>query len=390
MRRLGNESFEILADCEPLQRAWARDHSLHRPGVNWQDEICLAQLHHYRPEVVVFQATDTLSDCVRMNLKRYCPFIRLVALHRGFPGSADDLIGMDVLFIGTGTILDSYRKLGATNSHLLYHYFNDAVLEQLANDSPGSTSSEAPKIDFSFVGTSGRHCGPCHKSRYWALAALLSDTCLQAWIEEARSEEHFMQAAIARALDQFGKDTIIERLQVNRSDLPVETVRGVVEQVCYLQDRVRSILKSYPSHLPVQEVDVPVPDLPLNVLSPMNTFDPVFGLDMYRLLQDSKVTFNIHTNMSPGTIGNCRLFEATGVGSCLLTDWAPNISEIFEPDKEVVTYQTLDECKEKLRFLLDNEDVRRSIALAGQQRTLKFHTSMERCREMDEIIRKNL
>ena len=42
-----------------------------------------------------------------------------------------------------------------------------------------------------------------------------------------------------------------------------------------------------------------------------------------------------------------RLFEATGSGACLVTDWKENLGELFEPDVEVVTYRSVAECVKK-------------------------------------------
>lgn len=111
---------------------------------------------------------------------------------------------------------------------------------------------------------------------------------------------------------------------------------------------------------------------------------------MLRVLQRSRVTFNAHTDEGRGYIGNMRLFEATGVGTCLLTDTGANLSDLFVEDQEVVTYRSLEECIEKQRYLLAHDDIRRQIALAGQKRTLKDHTVMNRCLQIDEIIQKRI
>jgi len=81
------------------------------------------------------------------------------------------------------------------------------------------------------------------------------------------------------------------------------------------------------------------------------------------------------------------LFEATGVGACLLTDWRENLSDLFEPDKEVLTYRSAAECVEKVNYILEHEDERLSIAAAGQLRTLREHTFDNRAARIDEIIR---
>jgi spore maturation protein CgeB len=87
-----------------------------------------------------------------------------------------------------------------------------------------------------------------------------------------------------------------------------------------------------------------------------------------------------------GSVGNMRMYETTGMGTCLLTDSGDNMADLFEPDREVVTYSSIDECIEKSRYLLDHEDVRRKIALAGQQRTLRDHTMSNRSLQVDSMI----
>jgi spore maturation protein CgeB len=66
------------------------------------------------------------------------------------------------------------------------------------------------------------------------------------------------------------------------------------------------------------------------------------------------------------------------------------MSDLFEEDKEVVTYRTVDEAIEKAKYLIDHEDVREEIGKAGQERTLKDHTVFSRCQLIDEAIQKML
>jgi len=85
-----------------------------------------------------------------------------------------------------------------------------------------------------------------------------------------------------------------------------------------------------------------------------------------------------------------RMFEVTGVGSCLLTDNKKNMNDLFIPGVEVVTYDNPDDCIEKAKWLLNHEEERKKIAFAGHQRTLKFHTVENRCRTIIEIIENEL
>ena len=114
-----------------------------------------------------------------------------------------------------------------------------------------------------------------------------------------------------------------------------------------------------------------------------------WGLEMYQLLHKSKIVFNHHGDVAPWA-NNLRLFEATGVGALLVTDWKENLQEMFEPGKEVVAYRGLEECAELVSTYLEREEARASIADAGQRRTLREHTYYQRMEEFVEIVRKYL
>ena len=128
------------------------------------------------------------------------------------------------------------------------------------------------------------------------------------------------------------------------------------------------------------------PDNALKRLFPDKTHDPVYGLEYFELFNKSSITLNRHTEAALGDVGNIRMFEATGMGSCLLTDHGNNILDIFVPDQEVLTYKTEDEAEEKLRYLLDNPAKVAEVAEAGFIRTMKDHTAFRRCEEISEHI----
>jgi spore maturation protein CgeB len=85
-----------------------------------------------------------------------------------------------------------------------------------------------------------------------------------------------------------------------------------------------------------------------------------------------------------------RLFEATGVGTLLITDWKRNLHEMFEPGKEVVAYRTPDDCGELIQYYLEHDEEREVIARSGQQRTLREHTYYHRAGELVGIVERYL
>lgn len=115
-----------------------------------------------------------------------------------------------------------------------------------------------------------------------------------------------------------------------------------------------------------------------------------WGLEMYQILHDSKITINNHIGIAGDYANNMRLYEATGSGALLITDYKKNIDEIFKIGKEVIVYHDIEECAELINYYLDHEEERETIAHAGQERTLKEHNYYNRVQEIINIINKYL
>jgi glycosyltransferase involved in cell wall biosynthesis len=116
----------------------------------------------------------------------------------------------------------------------------------------------------------------------------------------------------------------------------------------------------------------------------------VWGLDMYRALARSHITLNRHINVAENNANNMRLYEATGVGSLLITDRKDNLHELFEVGKEIVAYSSKEEAAELINYYLDHPDEAAAIARAGQARTLRDHTYKRRMEELVPILERHL
>jgi spore maturation protein CgeB len=112
----------------------------------------------------------------------------------------------------------------------------------------------------------------------------------------------------------------------------------------------------------------------------------VWGADMYQVLRRSRITLNSHIDLAGREAGNMRLFEATGAGAFLLTDFKDNLDTLFAPDREVATWHSVADCLDKIGYFLDNEVERLAVARAGQNRTLAEHTFARRTREILQFI----
>jgi len=83
---------------------------------------------------------------------------------------------------------------------------------------------------------------------------------------------------------------------------------------------------------------------------------------------------------------NCRLFEAAGCGAFQITDWKPSLPQSFEPEREIVTFHTLQELKEKVDYYLARPQERLEIADRAYARAHREHTYERRLEKMFEIL----
>jgi spore maturation protein CgeB len=80
---------------------------------------------------------------------------------------------------------------------------------------------------------------------------------------------------------------------------------------------------------------------------------------MFDVLFKSRITLNSHVDVAGGYAGNLRLFEATGSGALLITDWKKNLHEMFDARTEVLAYRTA--CLEIGKYYLSHDNERQAI-----------------------------
>lgn len=131
------------------------------------------------------------------------------------------------------------------------------------------------------------------------------------------------------------------------------------------------------------------PELLPSTVTPYNQ-GPLWGMDMYHALKESRIVINAESDLAQGEAGNMRLFEVTGVGSFLLTEYHPNICEYFEPGVEIETFRDEKDLTDKILYYLAHPDEREAIAKRGQQRCFQQYSMQIRAAEFDRVIRRYL
>jgi hypothetical protein len=179
---------------------------------------------------------------------------------------------------------------------------------------------------------------------------------------------------------------VLSRLGSPQRSIPVSFVGNLFASHA---SRIRW-LEEVCDHVPVQVWTASADGLPPNSTVRSCRRGTAWGTRMFELLRKSMITLNHHIDVAGDYAGNLRLFEATGTGCLLVTDWKMNLGEMFEPGKEVVVYRTPEECIEAVRYYLDHPSERESVARAGQERTLRDHTYHHRMVELVDIVQKYL
>lgn len=113
---------------------------------------------------------------------------------------------------------------------------------------------------------------------------------------------------------------------------------------------------------------------------------PIYGMDMFHTLQRYICAVNVHAGMAQGFAANMRLFEAAALGVCLISEDHPNLSDLFEPEKEILTYRTGHELIQRIRFCVDHPEEAVAIGERARQRALSGHRPADRVTELHGLL----
>lgn len=354
MRELGNEAYEIVANAIPLQNAWAKEHGSNSTGL----QIVFDQIKYLKPDVIMFQDSYIFSREWVTELRKSIPSIKLAF---GFGCSPfnnlhiEQFRAYDFMIVCSPRFSIEFQKSGL-RVHTLLHAFEDTLLDKIKED------NNYPEVDFSFLGS---------------------------FIPG--SAGHLLRQKVVNQLiiSNVNLDLYAHILTISPMDLFLRRSAFIAAQIMKGL-KFDSLAKSLPGVKKAYFLSE-IPRNPKNISAIRKIAKPpVYGLEMFKAISRSKIGFNMHGEAAGDYAANVRLFEITGVGSCMVTDMKKNLNEIFEIDKEVVAFNSGDECVEKIKWLLAHPKEREEIARAGQRRVLKDHTFRIRAGQLNEIILKEL
>jgi spore maturation protein CgeB len=108
------------------------------------------------------------------------------------------------------------------------------------------------------------------------------------------------------------------------------------------------------------------------------------GEEKNRLLYGARIVFN-NLHYAEVTSANQKYFEINGIGAFQLCDYKPTLDEYSGVPTEEVTFRTMADAIDKIRYYLARPDERYALAETQHQHFLKHHTIDQRVRQVLHI-----
>jgi spore maturation protein CgeB len=164
--KAGNETFLIIANCEPLQKKWANENNVTYTD-NWFLEIPYAQIKAFKPDVFYLEyVTEFFGEFA----SSVSPFCKKIVSWISSPLDANaKLNNIDLVLSSTPDFVESFRKQGIAAEYM-HPAFDPRILKKVNNP-------QEKTISFSFVGG----WSDVHINRKAALNELAKRTPIKLW-----------------------------------------------------------------------------------------------------------------------------------------------------------------------------------------------------------------
>lgn len=353
MEILGNEAYEIIWNANNIQKKWAEENNLKLSG----SDILFHQLKKIKPDVIFFQDSVSFPPEFIKKIRLDIPSVKLIIgwlcspsnnMHIRTYGEFDFVCACSPEFT-------RYLTSQGIKNFELNHAFESSVLNKI-------NTSDKKESDLIFAG-SFIGSRDFHSKRILFFEQLLKQGVKVRLHTDLQNLSWLKLKAVQTAYFTSG---ILNKTGLNNIVLNIPSLKKA------------SMLKEMPAN----------PDISANFRNAIKS--PVYGYDMFNEISKSKIGLNIHAGVAGEFAANSRMFEITGIGSLLVTDMKKNINDFFKPDEEILVYNSTEECAEMIKWILNNEVELKKISLAGQKRTLKDHTFLNRVEKLNEIIIKHL
>ena len=107
-----------------------------------------------------------------------------------------------------------------------------------------------------------------------------------------------------------------------------------------------------------------------------------------KIFNSTEVNLNLHSSSErdgvdpSGDFVNPRTFELAAAGAFQLCDERQLLPELFEPGKEIITFNSLQDMKDKIAYYLQHPEERKAVTERARMRALKDHSYERRLEQM--------
>jgi hypothetical protein len=348
------EVFELYINFDVLNRHWVNENT--NISIFNIYNILIAQLNHYKIECVINADVNFLEKSFIKQIKDKTKVKKIYA-HICNPFFTIKEVSV---YDGIYTCLRSFEEQFKANgmpSIYIPHCFNNKINERLSKN-------KSSKINTVFFAGGVLKGTDLHDEREQLLLNFFKNKIPLNFYSEAAQYNY------------------LKTYLFNSAKFSIYALKKALNKINLNDETLNKILL-------FKKVNKKPQGGVLNKIIIKNAKKPIYGNELFSLMQNHLISLNNHGGVSKNEASNMRLFEATGVGSLLLTDYKDNLSSFFNIDNEIVTYNSIEEAVEKAKYLLNNPLVALRIAEAGKKRVELDHTFYNRAPILAEGLTKD-
>ncbi len=335
---LSKKKFEVksfIANDYFSQHLWCKENEIKiRSKKNWYFEIIFSQIEKFKPNILFLSSEALLNASEIKFLKKRFSFLKKIILWVGVLNSTKnlDLINnVDTIFTSSK---DIYIKL--------------------------KPYKDVQQINFAFDRNILNHLDNEKKNEIIFLGNIFLERSL-----------HGLRCSTLKYLTKNHKIKIY-------SNLNSYSLKNYIKNFIYKLFQ----LSDYKDFKIFKEINF---YSNINSLKKINYADNLYGLKQFKKLNQYSMVLNIHANNIYYS-SNVRLFEATGVGSCLFTENSKNITDLFDVNDEIITFNDKEDLNDKINYFKNHPKDVKKIGLNAQKKIIKNHTFEKRIEEFENKI----
>ena len=339
LEKKGVRCIEFVDNLPQVSIKWAKENQFLPKGQNPIMEIGYEMICRFKPDILFTFSPRRFLDNMFINnlVNNLTQKPKLVAWYGANSGDESIFKNFDLTLSNSTELVNNLNKLNIS-AELLQHSFDPIILDRV-------NTSNVKKNRIAFLGNLDFKSKDFHD----------------------RTDFIYQISKEIPSFDIFA--------EFSRPNLSARVKFYLLEKRSMLAGILKDYIDSNKLKYWADRCNLPESpwELPLGLAKTIK--GALYGHKMLNKLNSYKTAFNYHNKHTGDCSCNMRMFEATGLGCCLLTDHKSNISTLFELDREIITYKSKDEAIAKANYLLENPLIAKEIGLAGQRKVLSKYTT---------------